>query len=307
MAPLGWLYGAAMYFRAILYRWGLLHSVELPVPVVVVGNVTVGGTGKTPLVGAIVEQLRASGRRPGIVTRGYGGSATHWPQQVGPSSDPHLVGDESVMLVRQTGQPVVAGPDRVAGARALINDYGCDVVVSDDGLQHLRLRRTVEIVVLDGERRFGNGRVLPAGPLREWPGRLRDVDLVLQRDGQATLDGFRLEPRALVNLERGETLATDHFSGVRVDALAGIGHPPRFFATLQNLGCEVEEYAYADHHEYSQSDLDQFGSRPLIMTEKDAVKCERLRCPADTFFLQVGVVLNDKGAGALARLLARID
>ena len=183
LAPLGWLYGLFAVLRRGVYRAGLRRSRRVGCPVVVVGNLCVGGTGKTPLVIAIAKLLARRGLRAGIVCRGYGGRASRWPQYVHSGSDPGLVGDEAVLLARRTGRPVAAGPDRAAAARALYGRAEYDVILSDDGLQHLRLARDVEIAVVDGARRHGNRRCLPAGPLREPPGRLASVDLVAVNGG----------------------------------------------------------------------------------------------------------------------------
>lgn len=276
LLPLAWLYGAVAALNRSLYGIGWRRSEKLPVPVVVVGNITVGGTGKTPLVAAIVRQLAAQGWRPGIITRGYRGRAESWPQLVTPHSDPFRVGDEPVLLAARCGVPVVADPNRARGVRWLLA-HECDVIVSDDGLQHYRLRRDLEIVVVDGERRFGNGRCLPAGPLREPPARLQQVDaIVVNGTAGAGQWSMRLAPtefRRVANPEETAPLAA--FRAHTVHAVAGIGYPPRFFGLLRELGVDVSEHPFPDHHAFQPRDLEFPGPHAIIMTEKDAVKCRR--------------------------------
>lgn len=272
LSPLAGVFCVVAMARRRAYAWGAKRVTQLPVPVVVVGNVTVGGTGKTPLVLWLVEYLRSLGYQPGIVTRGYGGRAKHWPQAVGKGSNPSLVGDEPVLLARRAGCPVFAGPDRVAAARALLTAHACDVVVSDDGLQHYALARDIEIAVLDGTKRLGNGRCLPAGPLREPASRLKEVDLVVT-SGHARLGEFAMgyvpeRPRRVDGLRGEKTLAPQAVHGV-----AGIGHPERFFALLRSQGFEVIAHSFPDHHAFAPRDLDFEDRLPVIMTEKDAVKC----------------------------------
>ncbi|MBS1247916.1 MAG: tetraacyldisaccharide 4-kinase, partial [Proteobacteria bacterium] len=177
--PLSLLFGLAVRVRRLLYQNGLLPSEAIPVPLIVVGNISVGGTGKTPLVARLVELLRDAGYQPGVISRGYGGQSAQWPQQVRADSNPRLVGDEPVLLARRCRCPIMVGPDRVAAARTLLDTHGCNVILSDDGLQHYRLQRDLEIAVVDGFRRLGNSACLPAGPLREPPSRLREVDFVV--------------------------------------------------------------------------------------------------------------------------------
>ncbi len=282
LAPAAGLYRTLTGLRRFAYRSGLAHVHRLPVPVVVVGNLTAGGTGKTPLTIWLAGFLRAAGLAPGIVTRGYGGRARHWPQQVRPDADPCVVGDEAVLLARRTGCPVVAGPDRVAAAHALLDTESCEVILADDGLQHYRLGRDIEIAVVDGVRRYGNGRCLPAGPLRERPGRLREVDFVVVNAGPA-LGGelpMHLDGGEARNLADGRSAPLTSFRGTgEVHAVAGIGDPTRFFATLERAGLTLVRHPFPDHHPYRADDLDFADERPVLMTEKDAVKCERYARP----------------------------
>lgn len=278
LLPLSWLYCLLMLLRRALYRHGVFPSVKLPVPVIVVGNLTVGGSGKTPLVLWLASFLRQKGLRPGIVLRGYGGSAADWPHSVTPQHDPDVVGDEAVLLARQSECPVAADPDRVRGAQLLLREHRCDVILSDDGLQHLRLGRDIEIAVIDGERRFGNGHCLPAGPLREPARRLRDVSLRVCNSGtpQAGELGMVLMETGLCRVNSPEAWATTgSFRGATVHAVAGIGNPDRFFAQLRRLGLRVIEHPFPDHYRYTARDIRFEDDLPVIMTHKDAVKCER--------------------------------
>ncbi len=276
--PLAALYGGVVRLRGVLYRAGWLRSVRLPVPVIVIGNLSVGGTGKTPLTIALVEALRARGRRPGVVSRGYGGSRRE-PLLLGIAPDPAEVGDEPC-LIHASGVPVAVGRDRPAAARLLL-DAGCDVLVADDGLQHYALARDLEICVIDGVRRFGNGRLLPRGPLREPLARLHRVDLRVCNGGTCAEGEYPMQLRGgeAVALGDGQRRPLSAFSGQRVHAVAAIGHPARFFDSLRAAGIEVIEHAYPDHHAFAARELDFGDELPLLMTDKDAVKCRRYARP----------------------------
>ena len=298
LRPLGALYGRLMRRRCDAYRTGQRTVWSPPVIVIVVGNITLGGTGKSPLVAWLVRWLTAQGYTPGIVTRGYGGSAAHYPLTVTPDTNVEESGDEPLMLAQQTGVPVVADPQRVRGAKALI-DTGCDVIVSDDGLQHLALGRDIELAVVDGARGLGNERCLPAGPLREPASRLAHVDAVLVNgESQYTLPGhitpMRLVPKHWRLLASGKhySLAPLPFT-LPVDAVAGIGRPKRFFDTLTTLGVIGNWHPFSDHYQYDVSAL-KFAQtdtpRPLLMTAKDAVKCRDI-APPDSWVLDVEAAL----------------
>lgn len=281
--PLSLLFGAAAAGRRALYRAGILKRQRLRVPVIIVGNITAGGTGKTPLVLWLCNWLRAHGYHPGIVTRGYGGSAAQ-PRPVGIDADPARDGDEAVLLAARSACPVWSGRERAAAGRALLNAHPeCDVVVADDGLQHYALERDIEIAVVDGERGNGNGWLLPAGPLREPPSRLRTVDAVVV-NGRATPDaangvatfGMQLAGDRFYNLaERDRSAGPRDFAGKSVHAIAGIGHPQRFFRHLEQLGMTISAHPYPDHHAFTRDDLSYDGADAIVMTEKDAVKCLR--------------------------------
>jgi tetraacyldisaccharide 4'-kinase len=272
------LYGSAVKARLALYRRGLLSGRQAGAPVLVVGNLVAGGSGKTPLAIALVERLRTAGWTPGVATRGYGRDDGARPLWVDARTDPARGGDEPVLIARRTGAKVRADRDRVAAARALVAE-GCDIVVCDDGLQHYRLARDLEIEVVDARRRYGNGQLLPAGPLREPVERAArcDFHVVNATDGDGP-PGFGEWPMRLLAdralpLLGGRPQPLSSFAGQRVHAVAGIGDPERFFAMLRALGIAVVPHAFADHHRYVAGDF-QFGSDlPVLMTEKDAVKC----------------------------------
>ena len=265
-----------MLSAAVRLTWqsGLRKPIRLTVPVIVVGNITAGGTGKTPLVLALIDALRARGWKPGVVSRGYGGS-TKSPILLEEAPDAAVVGDEPSLIRRRTGVPVAVGKNRVDAAKLLL-EPGIDVIIADDGLQNPSLARDVEICVIDGERRFGNGRLLPAGPLRESSGRLAQVDFVVCNGGQALAGEIAMRllgDRAsrVDGLERARPLT--EFAGFRVHAVAGIGNPGRFFESLRSHGIEILEHAFTDHHALTEADLDFSDANPILMTEKDAVKC----------------------------------
>lgn len=293
LAPLAWVYCGVASLRALAYRRGWLGSESAGVPVIVVGNLTVGGTGKTPLVLWLVEHLRERGLRPGVATRGYSGSGHQDARLVPEHADPLVYGDEPVLLAARAGCPVVVGRDRVAAARLLVAEHGCDVLVTDDGLQHYRLRRDCEILVVDGMRGFGNGRCLPAGPLREPQRRARRTDLRIINGGAdaggpgalADLIGgssmrMTLVPGDAVNLyDASQTRPLATFRAESVTAVAGIGNPRRFFSMLREHGLRIEERAFPDHHPFEPRDFACLPRGMVLMTEKDAVKCRVWAAP----------------------------
>lgn len=275
LLPLAWLFTALAWLRRVAYRLGVFKVTRLAVPVIVIGNITVGGTGKTPLTMWLVERLRAAGFTPGVVSRGYGGRATRWPQWVTADSDPGQVGDEPVLIAQHVACPVAVAPRRIAAARMVLERAPCDVLICDDGLQHYALARDVEIAVVDAVRKFGNNWRLPAGPLRESVARLRSVDFVVMHGTTSTTElTMQLELGSAYNLrDRGSVREVALFRGKVVHAVAGIGHPARFFQQLRAAGVELIEHPFPDHHDYSASDLNFGDDRPILMTEKDAVKC----------------------------------
>lgn len=275
LAPLGVLFCGAVTLRRFAYRSGLLKMQRAAVPVIVVGNITVGGTGKTPLVLWLIEMLRRHGYRPGIVARGHGGNAQHWPQQVRADSDPVTVGDEPVLLAQRGRCPIAVGPNRPAAIDALLAHTDCNIVVSDDGLQHYLMARDVEIAVVDGNRRYGNGRCLPAGPLREPESRLRQVDLLvsngLPRKGEFPMK-IRAD-RACKLLDPTVQQPLIQFQPRTVHVVAGIAHAERFGAMLRALNFRITAHWFPDHHPFRRADLEFGDDQPVLMTEKDAVKC----------------------------------
>lgn len=278
LLPLSWLFAGIVALRRFFYRLKIKKTIKLSVPVIVVGNITVGGTGKTPVVVWLANELRKQGFRPGIVSRGVGGQQQMNPRWVRTSSDPKIVGDEAVLLSQKSQCPMVIGIDRVKAARELLSKSNCNIVISDDGLQHYRLGRDIEIAVVDGDRQFGNKHFLPAGPLRESLARLKEVDFVLVQGKkvEALDNSFAMqlcgdEVVALTSLQQKFPLT--HFQNKRVHAVAGIGNPTRFFAALRAQGLIVVEHAFPDHYLFNAKDFEFGDQDPIVMTEKDAVKC----------------------------------
>jgi tetraacyldisaccharide 4'-kinase len=273
--PLSLVFCLAVAARRWLYRSGVLPSARAGIPVVVVGNLTVGGTGKTPLVIALADALRRTGRRPGILSRGYGGAGVS-PRAVVAGDEADRVGDEPLLLAERSGCPVWIGADRVAAVRALRAAHpACDVILCDDGLQHYRLQRDFEIAVED-ERGAGNGLLLPAGPLREPPDRRVDARVV--NGGHPGAGGFamRLVPAGFYRVEdEAARLALPELAGKRLHAVAGIGNPGRFFGELSRMGIAFTPHPFPDHHAFRAEDLEYADCDFVLMTEKDAVKCRR--------------------------------
>jgi tetraacyldisaccharide 4'-kinase len=277
--PVSLIFRALTALRRFLYRSRILASVKLPVPVVVVGNISVGGTGKTPLTLWLAQQLIENGWHPGIVSRGYTKTKVRkkTPYEVSFDDAANVVGDEPLLMAQRALCPVWIGRDRPAAALALLQAHPeCDMILSDDGLQHYRLRRDAEIAVVDGARRFGNGLLLPAGPLREPVSRLLTVDAIVINGGQTQNGEFamRLNGSLFYNLLNPEiVLPAGEFAGQHLHAIAGIGHPQRFFAQLEYLGLAAQAHAFPDHHHYVASDIAFDDADAILMTEKDAVKC----------------------------------
>ena len=276
LLPISLLFRALATLRRTLYLSRILTSKKLAVPVIVIGNISAGGTGKTPLTLALAQQLIRHGRHPLIVSRGHGGSAQQ-PQRVTPDNDVRQVGDEPLLMARRNLCPVWIGKDRAATAQAALQaNPQCDVVLCDDGLQHYRLRRDVEIAVIDGTRGFGNGFMLPAGPLREPVLRLQTVDAVVMNGGEASTGQYAmyLSGEIFYNLlVPGKTVTATELRKLRCHAVAGIGHPQRYFRHLAALGLNIVEHAFPDHYPYRATDLSFADCDALLLTEKDAVKC----------------------------------
>lgn len=303
LVPLSWLFAVIVWLRRRLFAAGLLRSTAVDTPVVVVGNLSVGGTGKTPVTIWLVAALARRGLRPGVVSRGYHGFAGESPLPVLGHSDPSSVGDEPVLIAERCHCPVVVHPDRVAASRLLI-EQGVDLIIADDGLQHYALARDIEFVVVDGQRQFGNGRMLPAGPLREPLSRLSSVKRILVNspskqtripDSGAPVTTFVLKPRAARRLGGDETRSLESFSGQAVHAVAAIGNPGRFFRTLEAFDIRVIPHPLPDHAEIAAENLTFADGLPVFITEKDAVKCQHLDETGrrNAWFVPVDAVFSD--------------
>ena len=301
LRPIECLYRLVTALRRSLYRNGLLKIYHPSRPVVVVGNITAGGSGKTPVVIALVETLQQRGLRVGVVSRGYGADAGVFPLVVEEHTEPEQCGDEPLLIHRRTSVPCVVAPSRVAATRTLLERFQVDLVISDDGLQHYALGRDMEIAMLDAVENLGNGFCLPAGPLREPASRLRTVDLILTRggDGPAAVN-YRAD--ALVNLQGDRQLAADNsVLGERVYAVAAIGMPEQFCRSLEEIGFRPRLVSFPDHHRFEPDDLADLTDLPVIMTEKDAVKCASFAGP-DTWYLRISAQLPASVIDAVATL-----
>ncbi|NHQ86609.1 tetraacyldisaccharide 4'-kinase [Iodobacter sp. HSC-16F04] len=304
LRPLAWIFAGLGTLRRALFRVGFKQSIRLPVPVIVVGNITAGGTGKTPLTLYLARQLQSLGYRPGIVSRGYGGKAQQ-PLCVSGGSDPLICGDEPILLAR-SGVPVYVFSDRAAAGQALLSACpDVDVLLCDDGLQHYRLQRDIELCVVDGERGFGNGALIPAGPLREPVSRLKKLDAVIVNGRNDSISHpclfqMSLQPGVLYS----PVYAPRHaWQGLRVAAVCGIGNPARFFNTLKTLGLVFSEHAFADHHAFVAADLPD--ADIIVVTEKDAVKLAVL-ADVRIWVLPVIAELTPDLAGWLGTEIARL-
>ena len=300
LIPLSWIFGVVAYVRKSLYKIGWLKSYRLNVPVIVVGNINVGGTGKTPLVIWLAEQLKLAGYQPGIISRGYGGNVQQ-ATEVLPDSNALIVGDEPVLLSTRACCPVFVSANRVeAGERLLASYPACNVIISDDGLQHYRMQRNVEIVVYDGVKGFGNGALLPAGPLREPKCRLHTVDAVVSNglvsnEALGELNSYQMQLVAsdFYNLvDPQNKVHAQAFFQQKILAIAGIGNPQRFFDQLSSMGLQFERRAYADHYLFQAEDFKNIDADVILMTEKDAVKC-RTFAQANYWAMPVNAVLKD--------------
>lgn len=286
LLPFSLLFFILTLLRRFFYRIGMFTSYKVSAPVIVVGNIGIGGNGKTPVVIFLIEQCRKLGLKVGVVSRGYGGKAPHYPYLLNELSTAKEAGDEPVLIYKRCNIPVVVGSDRVAAAKLLIQQ-GCNIIVADDGLQHYRLARDIELIVVDGKRKFGNEFLLPAGPLREGKWRLNTVDYVITNEPsksdhkiEAKLNhlGMVLCPQFVCNVKTGEKVSLQLFikEHSKVNAMAGIGDPERFFTTLRIQRFELEHaIGFVDHHHFTERDVKHLSKNlPLLMTEKDAVKCQ---------------------------------
>ncbi|WP_040976144.1 tetraacyldisaccharide 4'-kinase [Necropsobacter massiliensis] len=299
LAPFSALFWLISQLRRSLLQRGILPTYRAPVPVVIVGNLSVGGNGKTPVVIWLVQQLQRQGLNVGVISRGYGSRSPLYPRLVTANDDPVQAGDEPLLIAQRTGVPVCIAPDRKQAVELLLRHADCDLIVSDDGLQRYQLQRDFEIVVIDAERGLGNGFVLPAGPLRESARRLASVDLIIANGAphpyaQAVM---RLVPKYAVNLFNGKSRALSELRGEAINAIAGIGNPARFFSMLQKFGFELAECcAFQDHQRFEPAQFEKFDKkRLLLMTEKDAVKC-RAFAQENWWYVPVEAEINDEAA-----------
>jgi len=305
LRPLEALFRSLASVRRTLYRHRLLSVYRAPVPVVVVGNISVGGTGKTPVVIALVESLQQRGLRPGVVSRGYGAGHSRAPLWVQADSHAGQCGDEPLLIYRRTGCPCVVASRRTLAVQALLAGAEVDIIVSDDGLQHYALARDLEIALVDAQRGTGNGFCLPAGPLREPRQRLDEVDFALYRGSMEPRRGVHYAVDCLVNIDSGERRpATPAALATQVVAVAGIAQPDQFTDTLVALGFEPARRYFADHHSYTAADFTGLAQQPIIMTEKDAVKCAGL-AGANAWYLKINARLPAAVTDAVVALARR--
>lgn len=306
LLPLTALFLLISFTRKFLFKTGLKKSIKLSAPVIVVGNISVGGTGKTPLIIELCKQLSKAGFKPGVISRGYGGQSKSWPVDIAQCNDPLLTGDEPQIIYRQTSCPVVVDPDRVAAGEYLLKHYDCDVILSDDGLQHYRLQRDIEIAVVDKTRQFGNGFCLPAGPLREPVSRLKSVDMVIYNEDDKTECSFKVVAAKLNSLVGEKTCDLNEFKDHHVHAVAGIGHPERFFKLLKQAEINFIPHAFPDHYVFQAKDLQFNGELAVLMTEKDAVKCTGFAMK-HYWYLHINIQLSASAQQKLDQIIARLD
>ena len=306
--PLSAIFFLIFFIRKYLYQFNFLKSFKLNVPVIVIGNITLGGTGKTPLIIHLAKELKKNGYYPGIVSRGYG-SRVIGAIEVNQKSNINEVGDEPILIQKHTHMPVFVSKDRAMAAKALIKKYKkIDVILSDDGIQHYRLMRDVEVLVIDGTRGFGNGYLLPAGPLRELKHKLNDVDAIVCNH-KKVIDGsylMKYKSEFLINLKTKQKIPLSEVSLSNIHAIAGIGNPDRFFNDLKSLGLVFNSSAYQDHYRFTKKDFKTMAGKNIIMTEKDAVKCEKFA--QDNFwYLPVDVDINSKFTNVILKKLKYIS
>lgn len=290
LSPLSFMYWIVVQVRRRVLC--AFYQRKFPVPIIVVGNLSLGGVGKTPLVIAIVTELKRQGLRVGVVSRGYGAKTRDFPHLVSPNSDVSEVGDEPLLIAKKTQCPVVIAPQRVKAIEVLLQQFDCQVIVSDDGLQHYKMGRSIEIVVIDGLRGMGNGFCLPAGPLREGTRRLNEVDFIIVNGGAwPQAHAMELVPGRITSLFNGTVISPAQLK-FNIAAVAGIGNPIRFFNTLTSLGIRHTQYSFNDHHAFVPHDL-QLTEKIIVMTEKDAVKCQSF-ANSNMYFLPVEAKITSK-------------
>ncbi len=305
LLPLAGLFCFVASLRRFLYRAGLLNSYQSPVPVIVVGNITVGGTGKTPLIIEFCQQLKERGLNPGVISRGYGGQSSDYPVLVAENTSALEAGDEPVLIAKRTRCPVVVGPDREADIKLLLAECKCDVILSDDGLQHYRLKRNAEIAVIDQTRKFGNGFCIPAGPLRESVTRLKHVDMAILNGGESNVSSFTVVTDKLISLDNSKEVSLEIFKGKRIHALAGIGNPDRFFKILGDNAIDYIPHVFPDHYIYKAEDLKFNDDLAVLMTEKDAVKCKKFNLN-NYWYMPIDVQLSDSAQQRFDQIIKQV-
>lgn len=289
LRPLSWLYCVVVSVRRFFLQ--RFYQINCPVPLIVVGNITVGGVGKTPLVIELAKKIQLKGLKVGIVSRGYRAAITDFPYEVQLHDSAQRVGDEPLLLAQKTKCPVIIAPKRMQAVRYLLEKYQSQIIISDDGLQHYRMGRSIEIAVVDGTRGLGNGFCLPAGPLREPASRLRQIDFLVVNEGTwENAYPMTLKPGKIKKLSTDEEIDPNHPTE-RWAAVAAIGNPKRFYSTLQQIGIEFDTCSYPDHYQFKPSDFNYTNSL-IIMTEKDAVKCREFSSDS-MHYLPVDAVLDD--------------
>ncbi|MBO9489015.1 tetraacyldisaccharide 4'-kinase [Endozoicomonas sp. G2_1] len=328
LLPLTLIFALLTRFRRWCYRIGLKKTQQLSEPVIVVGNIGVGGNGKTPVTLSLIELAKQCGYRPGVISRGYGGKAPHYPYLLTSESTAVESGDESYLIYQRAQVPVCVGSDRIAAGNKLI-ELGCNLIIADDGLQHYRLARQCELIVVDAKRMLGNGLLLPAGPLREGKARLQKADLVIFNgvetlateqlnllnsvDGRYLLERtitMRLAATKVVNLASKQVMSVSEFTKrfSSVNAIAGIGDPARFFTTLTTIGLDCQHSrGFVDHHHFQASDFADYDDNiPLLMTEKDAVKCQGF-AKDNYWYLTVDADFEPSAQEKLTSLLVKLN
>lgn len=305
--PVSAVYCLVIWCRKQAYLLGLFKQTKIAVPVIVIGNISVGGTGKTPCVIWLAKQLQQAGFRPGIISRGYRGQATGYPINVMTDSDPVLVGDEPVIISRHTQCPMAISPSRVEAAQFLLQQHECNVIIADDGLQHTALGRDIEIVVVDNKRLFGNGLCLPAGPLREPLSRLKTVDYIIHNGGNTNQFNMALSQGDVINLlDNSRIKKLSAFNNQTVHAIAGIGDPERFFNQLLEAGLSIDAHPFPDHYPFQAADLNFEVDAHLLMTEKDAVKYQTF-ATKNMWYIPIEATISGKLEQKIIQQLAEIS
>ena len=307
LSPLSFIYISIIYLRYTLYQLGLISITKINVPTIVIGNIVAGGTGKTPLVIWLAKYFKDKGFLPGIVSRGYGGKYLSNTELVKPTSNPLLVGDEPVIIARNTNCPVVVAKKRVKGAKKLVEKYNCNIILCDDGMQHYSLARDIEIAVIDGQRRFGNNYCFPAGPLREPKSRIFKADLIVSKYNARTCEHkMDYTYNQLVSLnELSKTIPISDLHDMTVHAVAGINNPDHFFSYLRSHKLELIIHKFPDHYSYTEDDVKFNDNFPVVMTEKDAVKC--LNYSSDKhWYIPISAELSKSFVCDLDKLMGKI-